>query len=267
MNDIVYPMKVLAVKLEYRRQKLEKMVHGYFRHVNGVQNVIVTYDPNFPHYDKSHPRRLVASSRLGKIYTERINEYQIVKSEYDTLLKSWNATYTKAPPKVIFPISQFFDPHCMNNEFFNRQVDCTGKYKSDNPTVSEHGELKSKNEQIAADLLRQMDIPFKYETSVYLDAIKETINPDYLVNFYEIDRCAYLEILGMNDKIDYSLKTTTKIYGFSSQLYRPGREIIYIHLYDRYNFDEEYFVAQVMSAFDSMIPDSALIWEADSRAV
>ena len=112
-----------------------------------------------------------------------------------------------------------------------------------------------------------MDIPFKYETSVYLDSIKELINPDYLVNFYEIDRCAYIEILGMNDKVDYSFRTTTKIYGFSSQLYRPGREVIYIHLYDKYNFDEQYFVAQVLSAFDSMIPDSALIWEADSRAV
>lgn len=267
MNDIVYPMKVLAVKLEYRRQKLEKMVHGYFRNINGVQSVIVTYDPNFPHYDKSHPRRLVAGSKLGRFYSDKINEYQIVKSEYETLLKIWNATYTKAPPKVIFPIIQYFDPHSMNNEYFDKQVDCTGKYKPENPTVSEHGELKSKNEQFGADLLKLMDIPFKYETSVYLDSIKELINPDYLVNFYEIDRCAYIEILGMNDKVDYSFRTTTKIYGFSSQLYRPGREVIYIHLYDKYNFDEQYFVAQVLSAFDSMIPDSALIWEADTRAV
>ena len=31
MNDIVYPMKVHAVKLEYRRLMLEKMPHGYLR--------------------------------------------------------------------------------------------------------------------------------------------------------------------------------------------------------------------------------------------
>ena len=31
MNDIVYPMKVHAVKLEYRRLMLEKMPHGYFK--------------------------------------------------------------------------------------------------------------------------------------------------------------------------------------------------------------------------------------------
>ena len=137
----------------------------------------------------------------------------------------------------------------------------------DNPTVSEHGKLKSKNEQMAADLLKRMDIPFKYETSIYLKEIEENINPDYLLNFYEIDRCSYLEILGMSDKIDYSVSTATKIFGFSKQKYRPGREVIYIVLYDKYNFDEDYFINQVLTAYDSMIPDSDLIWGSDSKAV
>ena len=35
MNKIYYPIKVHAVKLEYRRQKLEKMMHGYMKNVNG----------------------------------------------------------------------------------------------------------------------------------------------------------------------------------------------------------------------------------------
>ncbi len=267
MIDIVYPMKVLAVKLEYRRLKLKTMVQGYFKTVNGKQYVYITYDPGFPQYDKCHPRKLRVSLLLGQIYKDKIAEYQILLNEYNSLLNMWNENYRKAPPKVIFPISQFFDPHTMNNKFFENQQDCTGKYKSDNPTVSDHGELKSKNEQFAADLLKRMDIPFKYETSVYLPAINEIINPDYLVNFYEIDRCAYLEILGMGDKVDYSLRTATKIFGFSAELYRPGREVIYIHLYDRYNFDEEYFINEVLAAFENMIPDCALIWEAESKAV
>lgn len=267
MNNIIYPEKVHAVKLEYRRQKLEKMVQGCIKIIDGVPKVYVTYDPDYPQYDKSHPRRLVASSRLGKFYIEKIKEYQSVKSEYDSLLNSWNERFRQAPPRVIFPISQFYDPHIMNNEFFKKQQDCTGRYKSDNPTVSDHGELKSKNEQFAADLLKQMDIPFKYETSVYLPAINEIINPDYLVNFYEIDRCAYLEVLGMGDKVDYSLKTGTRIFGLSSEHYRPGREVIYIFLYDRYNFDEGYFINEVFAAFENMIPNCALVWEDQQKAV
>ena len=266
MNDIVYPMKVHAVKLEYRRLLLEKIPHGYFKMKKGRQYVIVTFDPEKPKYNSRHPRILLSTTELGVEYTNKIISYQEIKNEYDGLLINWYANYSFAPPRVTFPIKQFYDPHCMNNAFYNNQAGCCGKYKPDNPTVSKHGEFKSKNEQMGADLLEQMGIPFKYETQVYLSTIGETINPDYLANFYEIDRCSYIEILGMNDKGNYSVNTATKINGFSLSGYRPGREVIYVLLYDKQNFDEEYFISQVMSAFNDMIPKSALIWE-EEKAV
>ncbi len=49
--------------------------------------------------------------------------------------------------------------------------------------------------------------------------------------------------------------------------YRPGREVIYVLVYDKNNFDREYFISQVMTAFNDMIPDSALQWETNVRAV
>ena len=267
MNKIIFPMKVHAVKLAYRKLLLDMLPHGYIKNINGKQYVIVTSDPDYPNCNTRHPRKLSLAREYGKNYSEKINEYLSIKQEYDALLVSWNATYSFSPPGVKFPINQFFDPHAMNNEYFNRTMDCKGKYKAENPTISDHGELKSKNEQIGADLLKQMDVRFKYEPEIYLASINETINPDYLINFYEIDRCAYLEILGMNDKVDYSLKTATKITGFSKDRFRPGREVIYIHIYDKQNFDEDYFVGQVLSAFDAMIPDNALIWESNAKAV
>ena len=267
MNAILYPMKVHAVKLEYRRLKLEAIPHGYFRDWRGKNTVVITYDPTMPKVNSRRVRRLSLSSKLGKEYQQKINHYLKIKAEYDSLLTSWKAMYSFAPPRVKFPIRQFADPHRMNNEFFERAADRLGAYKPENPTVSDHGELKSKNELMGADLLKMMDIPFKYETAVALPAINETINPDYLVNFYEIDRCAYLEILGMNDKVDYSLRTATKVTGFSKELYRPGREVIYVHVYDKNNFDRDYFVSQVLSAFNDMIPDSALDWEIVSQVV
>ncbi len=39
------------------------------------------------------------------------------------------------------------------------------------------------------------------------------------------------------------------------------REVIYVFLYDKKHFDEEYFVNQVLTAFNRMIPNSALIWD------
>ena len=261
MNSIIYPMKVHAVKLEYRRLELERLPHGHFAVWRGRKTVVVTYDPQSTKTTSRCARKLFVSSRLGKEYSEKINLYLKKKTEYNTLLNSWNAMYGFNPPKVKFPIKQHSDPHGMNNEYFRKQADRCGSYEPKNPTFSDHGNLKSKNELFGADLLKLMDIPFKYETEVYLPAIEETINPDYLVNFYEIDRCAYLEILGMNDKVDYSLRSATKITGFSKEIYRPGKEVIYIHVYDKQNFDRDYFVSQVLSAFNDMIPDEALIWE------
>jgi hypothetical protein len=267
MNNIVLPMKVHAVKLEYRRQLMEKIPHGYFSVRKGKNSVVITYDPGNPKYNSTHPRIFGTYTKNGIKYSESVTEYNKLKSEYDALLCSWKSRYSMPPPKIKFPVKQFFDPHHMDNEYFRNQPDCLGKYHPDNPTVSDHGELKSKNEQMGADLLKLLGIPFKYETEIYLPAIDQSINPDYLVCFYEIDRCAYLEILGMNDKIEYSLSTATKITGFSLEKYRPGKEVIYIHVYDKKNFDEDYFVSQVLSAFNDMIPDDALEWETQAKAV
>ena len=267
MNNIVLPMKVHAVKLEYRRLKLEQIPHGYFFIKNGISKVAITYDPDNPKVSSKHPRILYVSSKLGNEYVEKITNYQTLKLEYDSLLDEWRSRYSMPPPRVDFPVKQYFDPHLMNNDYFNNQPDNLGKYKPDNPTVSDHGELKSKNEQMGADLLKLIGIPFKYETEIYLDSIKQTLNPDYLVDFYEIDRCAYLELLGMNDKIDYSVRTATRITGYSLEKYRPGREVIYIHVYDKSNFDEDYFVSQVLSAFNDLIPDDALVWDSRAQAV
>ena len=34
-------------------------------------------------------------------------------------------------------------------------------------------------------------------------------------------------------------------------------------MYDKHNFDKTYFIEQVLSAFNSLIPDSALEWGMD----
>ena len=56
MNSIVFPMKVHAVKLEYRRLKLEKMVHGYFKDIKGKSFVVITKDPDIPKINCRHQR-------------------------------------------------------------------------------------------------------------------------------------------------------------------------------------------------------------------
>jgi len=189
-----------------------------------------------------------------------ITRYLKVKTEYDYLLDLWLSTYCFAPPRVKFPVVTSHSFHEMNNEYFNEQQENRGKYEPENPTYSDHGVLKSKNELMSAELLDRMGIPFKYETELHIGEVDKTINPDFLISFYEIDRCFYLEVLGMNDKGDYSVKTATKLYDYSKGKYRSGREVIYMILCDKSNFDSDYFVNLVMATFDNMIPDDALDW-------
>ena len=261
MEQIILPMKVHAVKLDYRRRLLEKIVRGRFCVRRGRDSVAITYDPDDPRCTSRNPRILYTSSKKGRKYAEAVNRYLKIKEEYQTLYVSWKARYSVEPPRVRFPIRQYYDPHGMNNDYYDAQPENCGKYRTDTPSYSEAGELKSKNELMSTGLLQRMGIPFKYETELYIEEVNKWINPDFLINFYEIDRCFYLEVLGMNDKIDYFAKTTTKIYEYSRGKFRPGREVIYVFLYDKANFDEVYFVEQVLSAFNSMIPDSALIWD------
>ena len=263
MYRIILPIKVHAVKLAYRKALLDKMIHGYFCVRRGHRTVAVTYDPDNAKCTSVNPKVHYVSSKQGKKYAEAVNEYLVIKAEYDALLTRWNAMYSFQPPKVRFPIKQLQENHKMDNAFYNMQIDNKGKYTPDNPTVSDSGVFKSKNELMAADALKELGIPFKYETSLYIPEVDEWINPDFLLDFYEINRCSYLEVLGMNDKLNYAVATSTKINSYSKGKYRPGREIIYIHLYDRYSFDKVYFIEQVLSAFNSLIPDSALEWGAD----
>ncbi len=261
------PLKVHAVKLEYRRLLLEQIPHGYICIRRGQKQVAITYEPDMPKTSPRRPRFLSVSTARGKEYAEKISKYLKIKLEYDYLLNSWYATYCIAPPRVRFPITPLLVSHDMNNEYFDSKKENCGKYIADNPTFSDHGDLKSKNELIASELLQHMGIPFKYETELYIPEVGKTINPDFLLSFYEIDRCFYLEVLGMNDKGDYSVKTATKLYDYSKGKYRPGREVIYIVLYDKSNFDSTVFVHQVLSAFNTLIPDDALEWGIENTAI
>ena len=117
MDKIFLPIKVHAVKLEYLRLKLEKMPHGYFCSRRGRRAVAITYDPANPKCPSRSSRVYYTSTKRGKIYSEVINNYLNIKSEYDYLLSGWNSTYVIAPPRVKFPIMQFHDPHHMNNAY------------------------------------------------------------------------------------------------------------------------------------------------------
>ena len=254
------PMKVHAVKIRYREQLLRHMIHGRFGTHLGKRCVYITYDPEDAKTSRRTQRRYYVETAKGREYTQKIKRYLSIKTEYEKLLSEWRSIYSSEPPAVRFPVINIYDPHHLDNQFFADAVDKTNRILNDNPVYSGDDVLKSKNEQFGTRFFKNMGIPYKYEVGLDVENPDGYV-PDFLLSFFEIDRCIYAEICGMNDKSDYSATTARKINFYSRNRYRPGREIIYAFMYDKNNFDEEYFAAQILSAFDTLIPDSALDWE------
>ena len=253
------PIKTHAVKIRYREQMLRQMVHGRFGTHHGCRCVFIFYDPNNDSVSQKNQKRYSIESKQGRHYTPLIERFLILNAEYEKLLTDWRSTYVFEPPMVSFPISNTYDPHHMDNRFFDEAIAKSNSIPVEHPVYSGDDILKSKNEQIGKSLIKALGIPYKYEAALDINN-PEGYVPDYLLSFFEIDRCIYAELLGMTDKYEYSRTTAQKINFYSSNHYRPGREIIYCFMYDKYNFDEEYFVSQILGAFETLIPDSALDW-------
>ncbi len=257
---MILPIKVHAVKIKYRELLLKNMVHGRFGMYKNKRHVFITYIPGNSTVSKHKQKRYSLNTKKGKEYSLQVKKYILVKTEYDKLLTSWRNAYSCEPPEVRFPIIQTYDPHSMNNIFFNNSVSNSNNIISEHNVYSGDIIVRSKNEQFGKDILDRLDIPYKYEPGI-IDNNPRGIVPDYLLSFYEIDRCSYLEICGMSDDYEYSSRTAKKINFYSANKYRPGREVIYVFMYDKYNFDEDYFASQIMGAFETLIPDSALNWD------
>lgn len=257
---MLLPMKVHAVKIRYRERVLRQLPHGRFGEYRGKRHVFITYLPDKAEVSTRFPKRFSLTSKQGKVYAQQIEQYIKIKAEYDRLLADWRTTYVFEPPEVRFPIVQTYDPHCMNNKFFERAHENTNDIQVKHPVYSGDNVLKSKNEQFGKGILQNLSIPFKYEADLDIEN-PEGITPDYLLSFFEIDRCIYAEICGMSDKYDYSVRLAHKINFYSNNYYRQGREIIYCYMYDKYNFDEENFAMQVLGAYNTLIPDSAIDWD------
>ena len=256
---MLLPLKVHAVKIRYRERLLRSMPHGRFGTINGKKCLFITYLPGNDQVSVHKQKRYSLCSANGKKYTPQIEQYLKVKAEYDQLLADWRAMYSFEPPEVKFPIVQTYDPHRMDNEFFERAEDNTGEVPAKHPVYSGDDILKSKNEQFGKDVLCKIGIPYKYEPGLDIEN-PDDFAPDFLLSLYEIDRCIYAEICGMSDDYDYSRRTARKINFYSRNNYWQGREIIYCFMYDKYNFDEECFASLVLSAYNLLIPDSAIDW-------
>lgn len=92
---------------------------------------------------------------------------------------------------------------------------------------TEKGELvRSKSEKMIADKLYYLNIPYKYETKLYLKGFGY-VYPDFKILSVKYRKEYYLEHFGMMDDIEYAMKATKKIKTYENSGYIMGKNIIY----------------------------------------
>ncbi|MBQ1316395.1 MAG: hypothetical protein IIY46_02820 [Lachnospiraceae bacterium] len=100
------------------------------------------------------------------------------------------------------------------------------EFRDDMPEFyTEKGErVRSKSEILIANLLKQMDIPYRYECPLKLERFG-TIHPDFTVLHVRQRRTLYLEHLGMLDELGYAGNAVERINGYIRSGIYPGDQL------------------------------------------
>ncbi len=94
------------------------------------------------------------------------------------------------------------------------------------PFLTENGEhVRSKSEILIANLLKHLEIPYRYECPLTLDH-NFTIHPDFTLLSVARRKEIYFEHLGMMDDLDYLTKALKRVAMYERNGYYPGDQLL-----------------------------------------
>ena len=125
-----------------------------------------------------------------------------------------------------FKLQHDTSPH--NLDFWKQQVPCSNNYENRNLYVDAFGfNVKSRSEMLVGQALKDLGLEAKYEPLLILkNGRKKT--PDYSFPVPVIDRCFYVEFMGMADDGTYLDKNYGKIDEYMRNGILLNRDLIVI---------------------------------------
>ena len=120
------------------------------------------------------------------------------------------------------------NPSKLNVDHWNREVPCSNKYECDTEYYDDYGfNVRSRGEMIVGNALKSLGLEAKCEPRLDLNGSK-TKNPDYSFPVHIIDRCFFVEFMGMMDKEEYVNDNTEKMRLYMRNGILPNRDLILI---------------------------------------
>lgn len=242
-------------KIAYLRDQLSKIPHGSKGLFKGRAVVYVFYDPNNKKISKKCKARYSVNTKKGMYYTKYIDNYLMLKSELDALLKNWNSKYVTPPRDIKFPLKKK-KQDILNKEWFDQAEEHQNPYDLEHPLDYNGHKLRSKNEYITYQLIDRLG--YEQKSEVKLDFKQfEGFYPDDTFYVPEIDKVFILGIEGAMDKPDYSSKSHRETVICITNGMTELKDFIMLRLPDARTIDSAQIENLVRAAIEASISDIA----------
>ena len=182
-----------------------------------------------------------------KVAERQMQDIQNLLEKYDS--DSLDHVYEQLSPQrkvLVTPIRKPAQEFIA--EWMQTTLDCKNPYPIKDGYYSAKGEhMRSKSEVLIANALAEYDIPYKYETELYMESTSswrygKTIYPDFALLNRRTGRLYFWEHFGMMDDPEYLNKVLSKI-----ELYEENGIYLGINLICTFESHDHPFNTQVMT--------------------
>lgn len=130
------------------------------------------------------------------------------------------------------PVSEEFtfksDPSVFNAGFWNELVPCANTREIHTNYYDDYGyHVRSRGEMLIGNALKKLGLEAKYEPCLILKGGRK-IHPDYSFPVHVIDRCFFIEFMGMSENEEYLNYNYGKIDEYMRNGILPNRDLILI---------------------------------------
>ena len=184
--------------------------------------IIRAYSGTGEHIDR---KDVSENSRDFASMREKLDQFNKLterKKQFNAELRRRHLTI----PTTGFKLKRDNSPHNMN--FWKQQVPCSNNYENKNRYVDAFGfNVKSRSEMLVGQALKELGLEAKYEPLLVLKGGRKK-TPDYSFPVPVIDRCFYVEFVGMADDGTYIDKNYGKIDEYMRNGILLNRDLIVI---------------------------------------
>lgn len=214
--------------IQNRINKLNMLIDAKTRDLQnapeGSINVSFSHGKAQFRHIRKDSRRYISSSEEQLIYSLSQKNYnekvlKCAQAESKELSHTLNYLASIRQPEQVYgemndQIKPYVKPILIPDEDYRRLWESASFYQKSadphSPFITKKGEtVRSKSEILIANLLCDMNIPYRYEAELILNGI--TYHPDFTILDLKRRREVYHEHLGMMDRPDYAINSIDRI--------------------------------------------------------